>query len=175
MNIILSAHFDVARPIPFISLNEGKLNGLVDNFAGVFAAYQSHRKTNVPLYMTNFEELEFDGAIELAKHLAQDSLVIVVDTILQEDIGDKSASIANVYGIDTRSLEKHLPQVHFKHEFFEETEDETWIYGHKFGLKTLYFGVPIPGEYHSVENSITLNTIDTASEMLTKVCNLLQG
>ncbi len=81
MKIILSAHMDLARPVMWIEMDAHNLNGLVDNFAGVFASYQASRKTGTTVYYTNFEELEFDGAENLAKTLdKENTLVIVVDT-----------------------------------------------------------------------------------------------
>jgi putative aminopeptidase FrvX len=171
--IILSAHMDLARPVMSIQLNDKHLHGLVDNFAGVFAAYQASRKTGVPVHFTNYEELDFDGAQAVAKSLDADSLVIVVDTILETHTHGKAASITNAYG-----LEEYWPDmkktfasdIHFIDGLFEETEDETWIYGNKHGLKTFYFGIPIPGDYyHSTECSVSLETIDEASRVLSEV------
>ena len=39
MNVVISAHMDLARPAMFIKMDEKNLLGLVDNFAGVFASY----------------------------------------------------------------------------------------------------------------------------------------
>ncbi len=175
MNIILSAHFDLAHPVMCIRLNSEKLSGLVDNFAGVFASYQVSRKTGVPVYFTNYEELDYDGAISVAEKLDKETIVIVVDTIKESDISGKGASIANVYDLDVSGIKETLREsVHYIEGLFEETEDETWIYGHQFGLKTLYFGIPIPGEYHSVDNAILLEKIDNAAEILGKLVSYLQ-
>ena len=130
MNIILSAHFDLAHPVPFIKLEEGKIKGLVDNFAGVFAAYQAHRKTEVPLYLTNFEEnASFKGAMKVASKLdKENTLVIVVDTTKETDFPpDKQTLILNAYNFDTAILkEKFGERIHFMDGYFEQTEDETW-------------------------------------------------
>lgn len=176
MNIVLSAHFDLARPVMSIKLDSEKLSGLVDNFAGVFVAYQTSRKTGVPVYFTNYEELEYDGAIDVAKNLDKaDTLVIVIDNIKASDIHGKNVSIANVYGFDTTKLkETFQDNVHFIDGSFEETEDETWIYGNKFGLKTFYFGIPIPKEYHGTDNEVSVQTIDTATDILVNVIRFLQ-
>jgi hypothetical protein len=96
MNIVLSAHFDLAHPVMSIHLDSEKLTGLVDNFAGVFVSYQASRKTGVPVYFTNYEELDYDGTIS------------------------------------------------------------------------------VPGEYHSVDNSILLEKIDNAAEILDKLVRSLQ-
>ena len=54
--------------------------------------------------------------------------------------------------------------------FFEKTEDETWIYGNRYRLKTFYFGVPIPGTYyHSTELTVSLDTIDKVTNSLVDV------
>jgi len=178
MKIVLSTHFDLARPVMFIHMDDKKLNGLVDNFAGVFASYQASRKTGVSVYFTNYEELEFDGADAVAKKLDNDTLVIVVDTTT--DAEDKDAYIGNVYGIDTKELkEKFADLVLFKDGMYEETEDESYIYGGKYGLKTFYFGVPIPnpykdnpdtfpkpGPYHTDENKVSLDAIDKTTQVL---------
>lgn len=175
MKVIISAHMDLARPAMYIKLDEKNLLGLVDNFAGVFASYQASRKTGVPVYFTNYEELDYDGADAVAKLLDKDTLIIVVDTILEKDIATgKSGSLTNTYGIDKSDWEQlkkeFSDKIHLIDGLFEETEDETWIYGHKYGLKTFYFGVPISGAYyHSTENKVSLDIIDKATEVLTEL------
>lgn len=211
MQIVLSAHFDFAKPVPFIKLEKGKLLGLIDNFAGVFVAYQAARKTGVPLYLTNFEETGMKGARKVARNLnargmarrgeffrapsrpwqksaygvrsgldldgtsqkasrakRQDNpLVIVVDTT--RDANRFPAYIGNVYGLDiSRLREKFVKKIFFMPGYYEETEDETWVYGHEFHLPCFYFGVPIPHskDYHATDNAISLRTIDRASEVL---------
>lgn len=167
MKIALSAHFDIAKPVPFIELSNGKLKGLIDNFTGVFVAYQASRKTGVPLYLTNFEETGFKGARKVAKGLNKDALIIVVDTT--RDAGKFPAYIGNAYNFDTDPLKKKFAKdIFFMPGLFEETEDETWIYGHTFGLPTLYFGIPIPHEkdYHATDNSITLTSLNKTENVL---------
>lgn len=181
MRIIISAHFDLARPVMFINMDDKNLLGLVDNFSGVFVAYQASRKTGIPVYFTNFEELEFDGAEDVAKSLDKDTFVIVVDTTM--DAEDKSAYMGNVYGFSTDPLKKLFSdRIFFKDSMFEETEDETIIYGGKYGFKTFYFGVPIPNPnaginnpfpkpdaYHTTGNKISLESIDKASAILVEL------
>lgn len=173
MKIILSAHIDLARPVMAIKLDNKNLFGLVDNLAGVFVAYQTSRKTGIPVYFTNYEELDYDGADFVAKSLDKDTLVIVIDTILEKDINGKTASIANAYGLDqawNTLKEKFSNKIHFIDGFFEKTEDETWIYGNRYRLKTFYFGVPIPGTYyHSTELTVSLDTIDKVTNSLVDV------
>lgn len=177
MNVLISAHFDLSHPVMSIKMDDKKIDGLVDNFAGVFTAYQVSRKTGIPVYFTNFEELEFDGAIDVAKSLPKDdTLVIVIDTILEDDANGKKAVIANTYGISVEPLKEKLQEhVHFINGFFEEEEDETWIYGHEFGLKTFYFGIPIPNDYHDVNNNVALQVIDEATEILLQIISNLNN
>jgi hypothetical protein len=186
MKIVLSAHFDLARPVMSIKMDDKYLIGLVDNFAGVFVSYQASRKTGVPVYFTNFEELEFDGADDVAKSLDKDTLVIVVDTT--QDAEEKPAYIGNAYGIDTAELKEKLGDtVLFKDGMHEELEDETIIYGGKYGLKTFYYGVPMPnpnanipnpfpkpGSYHLTNNQIALDAIDKSTEILIQLIQHLQ-
>ncbi len=177
MNIVISAHFDLARPVMSIKLDSEKLEGLVDNFAGVFAAYQASRKTGTPVYFTNFEELEYDGARDLAQKLnKEETIVIVVDTIKLSDAKGYPASIANVYGLDVSGMkDKFKDKIDFIDSPFEPTEDETYIYGKIYGFKTLYFGVPISGDdYHAVDNHVTVKSIDESAEILTEVINWLK-
>jgi len=187
MKIVLSAHFDLARPVMFIHMDDKNLNGLVDNFAGMFSAYQASRKTGVPVYFTNYEELEFDGADTVAKNLDKHTLIIVVDTTI--DAEDKDAYIGNAYGIDTRELkEKFADKVLFKDGMYEETQDESYIYGEKYGMKTFYFGVPIPdpyrdnpdvfpkpGPYHTDENKVSLHAIDKTTQILIDLITYFQN
>jgi hypothetical protein len=53
MNIVISAHFDLARPVMSIKMDNEKLLGLVDNFAGLFVAYQVSHKIGTTVYYTN--------------------------------------------------------------------------------------------------------------------------
>ncbi len=178
MKIILSAHFDLARPVMSIKMDDKSLLGLVDNFAGVFASYQASRKTGVPVHFTNYEELDYDGADAVAKSLDRDTLVFVVDTILERDIKGKSASITNAYGLEKywdEMKEKFMKDIHFIDGLFEQTEDETWIYGHKYKLKTFYLGVPIPGDYyHSTELKVDLKTIDKITDIIVDLIKYFQ-
>jgi len=181
VRIVISAHFDIARPVMSIKMDNENLMGLVDNFAGVFVAYQTSRKTGTPVYFTNYEELEFDGAEDVAKSLDRDTLVIVVDATM--DAENKTAYLGNAYGFSTEPLKKDFSdKITFKDGMFEETEDETIIYGGKYGLKTFYFGVPIPdpnagienpfpkpGAYHTTDNKVSLDAIDKASDVLTEL------
>ncbi len=170
MKIVLSAHFDIARPVPFIELSGGKLRGLIDNFAGVFVAYEATKKTGIPLYLTNFEETGFKGAHEVAKKLKKDTLVIVVDTT--RDAKDKDGYIGNVYNFDIKPLQKKFTKnIFFMPGFYEETEDETWVYGHECGLPCFYFGVPIPHnkDYHATNNTVTTTAIDKIANILINI------
>lgn len=178
MKVVLSAHFDLARPAMFIYMDDKRLNGLVDNFAGVFVAYQASRKTNTPVYFTNYEELEFDGADAATNFIDKETLVIVVDTTI--DAEGKEAYMGNAYGFDTEELKKKFfNRILFKDGMYEETEDESYIYGKKYGFKTFYFGVPIPnpfkdkenvfpkpGPYHTDNNKVELSAIDKATSVL---------
>jgi putative aminopeptidase FrvX len=170
MEVILSAHMDIARPVMSIKMDDKNLVGLVDNFAGVFASYQASRKTGVSVHFTNYEELDYDGADAVAKSLDKDTIVFVVDTILERDIKGKSTSITNAYGLEpywNEMKEKFGDNIHFIDGLFEQAEDETWIYGHKYKLKTFYLGVPIPGDYyHSTELTVTLKTIDEITNII---------
>jgi hypothetical protein len=177
MNIVISAHFDLARPVMSIKLDNEQLSGLVDNFAGVFTAYQASRKTGSTVYFTNYEELEYDGANDVAQKLnKEDTIVIVVDTIRLSDSKGFPASIANVYDLDLSGLKEQLKnRVDFVDHPFEPTEDETWMYGKKYGFKTFYFGVPISGDnYHATDNHATTKAIDEASSILTETINWLK-
>lgn len=178
MKIVLSAHIDLARPVMSIKLDDKNLLGLVDNFAGIFVAYQTSRKTGVSVYLTNYEELDYDGADNVAKSLDKETLVIVIDAILEKDINDKIASITNAYGLnqawDTLK-ERFSSKIHFIDGFFEKTEDETWIYGNRYKLKTFYFGVPIPGTYyHSTDLTVSIEEIDKATDCLVDVIEWLR-
>lgn len=178
MNIIISAHMDLARPVMSIKMDDKNLLGLVDNFAGLFASYQASRKTGTTVHFTNYEELDFDGADAVAKSLDKDILVFVVDTILEKDIEGKSASITNAYGLEpywNELKEKFSNKIHFIDGLFEEKEDETWIYGNRYKLKTFYFGVPIPGDYyHSTELTVNLETIDKTTNLLIELIRYFQ-
>lgn len=179
MKIVLSAHMDLARPVMSIKMDDKNLLGLVDNFAGVFASYQASRKTGVQVHFTNYEELDYDGADAVAKSLNKDTLVFVIDTILEKDIMGKSASITNSYGLEQywgEMKEKFGNNIHFIDGLFEQTEDETWIYGHKYKLKTFYLGVPIPGDYyHSTELTVSLKTIDSVTSIIVDLIKYFQS
>lgn len=175
MKIILSAHFDLNKPVKYIRLDNKKMYGLVDNFAGVFAAYEASRKTGVELYLTNFEEVNLAGAIKVAKDIKkqEDIIVIVVDTCL--DAKDKKAYIGNAYYLDTQPLkEKFKEDILFKDGFYEPTEDETAAYGWDLKIPCLFFGIPITGGYHITNNEVKLTTIDEATKTLIEVITWIQ-
>lgn len=174
MEVVISTHFDLAHPVMFIKLDQVKLSGLVDNFAGIFTAYAASRKTQAPLYLTNYEEIDYDGAIEVAKELDKNMVVIVVDTVT--NIQNHDAFIGNVYNLNVKPFVEKFPErVSFKEGYFEETEDETFIYGKKNGFKTLYFGVPIPNGYHDVDNFVAIEQIDRSTAVLIDLINWLQN
>jgi len=177
MDIVISAHFDLARPVMSIKMDNQKLLGLVDNFAGLFVAYQVSRQTGKTVYYTNYEELECDGAISVAKLLDNSTtFVIVIDTILERDIKGKAISITNAYGFDTKPLKKAFrDKVYFIDGYFEETDDETYIYGRKYKFRTFYLGIPIPKDYHVTDNSVLLSKIDRATEITVEVVQWLEN
>lgn len=49
MKIVLSAHFDIAHPVPFIKLSSGNMKGLIDNFAGVLVAWEANKENRYPV------------------------------------------------------------------------------------------------------------------------------
>ena len=162
---------DLARPVMSIRMDGKSLLGLIDNFAGVFASYQASRKTGIPVEYTNFEELEFDGAESIAKGLDKETLVIVVDTTTESSNG-REGYIGNIYGINTEELIKKFGhRIRISKNYFEPTEDETIIYGKKYGFKTFYYGIPIRPNYHDSNNSIALEEIDKASNALVDIIN----
>ncbi|MBU3979162.1 hypothetical protein KJ980_01970 [Patescibacteria group bacterium] len=109
----------------------------------------------------------------------KNTIVFVVDTILEKDIKGKSASITNAYGLEpywNEMKEKFGDNIHFMNGLFEQTEDETWIYGHKYKLKTFYLGVPIPGDYyHSTELKVNLKTIDRTTDIIVDLIKYFQS
>ncbi len=174
MKIIISAHFDLAKPVKYIKLDKQGMTGLIDNFAGVFAAYKASRETGVDLYLTNFEEVNLGGAIEVAKDIKKEkAIVIVVDTCTDE-VGNKKAYIGNAYNFSTDLLKKKFAKsIYFRDGYFEPTEDETAIYGWDDKLPCFFFGVPINGNYHDVDNKISHKTIEEASDTLIQVIKYL--
>lgn len=169
MKIVLSAHFDLKHPVPFIKV-DNNLSGLLDNFSGVFVAYQVSRATGAPLYLTNFEETTSEGAKAVANLLdPANTLIIVVDTKTEVSL---SAYFGNVYGFDTAELKKKFSdRIEFRDGFFEEKEDETAIYGAEYGFKTFYFGVPTPGDYHDTDNIMPIGQIDKTADTLIALIN----
>jgi hypothetical protein len=169
---------DLARPVMSIKMDDKHLLGLVDNFAGLFAAYQASRKTGVTVHFTNYEELDFDGADAVGKALDKETLVFVVDTILERDTQGKAALLTNSYGLASywnELKEKFSEKIHFIDGLFEHEQDETWIYGDRYKLKTFYLGVPMPGDYyHSTEAAVSLETIDTSTEIIVDLVNFFK-
>lgn len=158
-----------------IRLSSEGLAGLVDNFAGMFVSYAVSRKSNTPVYFTNFEETTFDGAISVASGLPSDTLVIVVDTVKDSDAFGKAGVIGNNYLLNTVDLKKKFSdQIYFYDEPFEPDMDETWVYGHRFHLPAFYFGIPIPGEYHDVDNRVGIETLDRSALLLERVITTLR-
>lgn len=175
MKIILSAHIDLARPVMSIKMNDKNLLGLVDNLAGVFTSYQASRKTGVTVYYTNFEELEYDGAEAVAQSLDKENTLVITVDVTTESANGKEGYIGNLYGINVEELKKVFGnRVRIREDYFEATEDETIIYGKKYGFKTFYFGINIQLNYHDINNSIALSEIDKASILLIDLINWYQ-
>lgn len=174
-NIVLSAHFDLSSDVPFMLFDSDGLHGLVDNFAGVFCSYEASRKTNTPLYLTNFEEVNLGGAEAVAKTLkGTDTLVIVVDTCT--DAQDKGGYIGNAYNFSVDSLKgKFKDDIFFMDGLYEADMDETAIYGEDYHFPTFFYGVPIQNGYHDIDNHIKTTTIDMASQLLIEVIRHLQN
>lgn len=151
------------------------MSGLIDNFAGVFAAYKAAKETGIPLYLTNFEEVNLGGANQVAKdNKDKDSLMIVVDTCT--DAQDKKAYIGNAYYVDTRPLKEEFEkEIFFMDGFYEPKEDETAAYGWDSQYPTFFFGIPMNGQYHDLNNKLSLKSIDEATEVLIKVINWIKS
>lgn len=165
---------DLAHPVMSIKMDQTKLLGLVDNFAGVFASYQASRQTGVTVEFTNFEELEFDGADAVARSLDKDTLVIVVDTTT-EALEGKEGYIGNLYGVDVEALKgKFGNRIRIREDYFEATEDETIVFGKRHGFKTFYYGIHIRANYHDIDNEITLGEIDKATKALVDIIQWYQ-
>ena len=175
MKVVISTHFDIAHPVMFIKMGENKLNGLVDNFAGVFTSYTAGRNKNIPVYFTNYEELDYDGAIDVATKIDKETFVIVVDTVKETDLHGETASIANIYNFDINLIKQKLSgKVYYFDTPFEPKEDETFIYGQRFHFKTLYFGIPTPGDYHDINNYCSLEKIDAATKLLEELIEIIK-
>src|SRR5688500_5379027 len=106
MKIVLSAHFDLAKPVKYIKLDKLNMTGLIDNFAGVFAAYKASRETGAELYLTNFEEKNLGGAVEVAKNIKKEKVIVIVVDTCTDKIGTKKAYIGNAYNFSMDSLKK---------------------------------------------------------------------
>jgi hypothetical protein len=175
MKVIISSHFDLAKPVKYIKSDRSGITGLIDNFAGVFVAYKASRETGVDLYLTNFEEKNLGGAITVAKNIKKEKAVVIVVDTCTDDVGDKKAYIGNVYNFSVDPLKKKFAKdIYFRDGYFEPTEDETAIYGWDNKIPCFFFGVPIDGNYHDVDNKISNKKIDEVSSLLTEVINFIQ-
>lgn len=175
MKVIISSHFDLAKPVKYIKLDKLNMTGLIDNFAGLFAAYKASRETGVELYLTNFEEKNLGGAIAVAKKIKKEKAVVIVVDACTDKVGDKKAYIGNVYNFSIDSLKKKFAKdIYFRDGYFEPTEDETAIYGWDNKIPCFFFGIPISGNYHDVDNKISNKRIDEVSSLLTEVINFIQ-
>jgi hypothetical protein len=175
MKGIISSHFDIAKPVKFIKVDKEGMTGIVDNFAGVFAAYKASRKTGVELYLTNFEEKNLGGASAVSKIIKKEKAVVIVVDVCTDDVKGKKAYIGNAYNFPTEGLKKKFGKdIFFRDGYFEPTEDETAIYGWEDKMTSFFFGLPIKGKYHDTDNKISNKVIDEASDLLIKVINHIQ-
>lgn len=175
MKVIISAHFDLAKPVKYIKLDKENMTGLIDNFPGVFAAYKALRETGADLYLTNFEEKNLGGAIAVAKEIKKEKAVVIVVDVCTDKVGTKKAYIGNAYNFTTTPLKKKFAkEIYFRDGYFEPTEDETAIYGWDSKLPCFFFGIPINGDYHDTDNQISNKNIDAATSILIKVISYIQ-
>jgi len=176
MKVILSAHFDLAKPVKYIKSDKNEMTGLIDNMPGVFAAYKASRETGVDLYLTNFEEKNLGGAIAVAKDIKKEKAVVIVVDVCTDKVGTKKAYIGNAYNFPTDSLKKKFgKEIFFRDGYFEPTEDETAIYGWDNKMPSFFFGIPINGNYHDTDNKISHKTIDEVESILVKVVNFIKN
>ena len=163
MKVILSAHFDLAKPVKYVKSDKNSMVGLIDNMPGVFAAYKASRETGADLYLTNFEEKNLGGAIAVAKNIKKEKAVVIVVDVCTDKVGTKKAYIGNAYNFQTDSLKKKFgKEIFFRDGYFEPTEDETAIYGWDSKMPCFFFGIPIKGDYHDTDNQISNKDIDQA-------------
>jgi hypothetical protein len=174
MKVIISSHFDIAKPVKYVKVDKQGITGLVDNFPGVFAAYKASRQTGAELYLTNFEEKNLGGAIAVAKNIKKEKAVVIVVDVCTDEVGKKKAYIGNVYNFPIERLKKKFGrEIFFRDGYFEPTEDETAIYGWDNKFPSFFFGLPIKGDYHDTDNKISNKDIDEATTILVKVINFI--
>jgi hypothetical protein len=175
MKVIISSHFDLAKPVKYIKSDKLGMTGLIDNFPGVFAAYRASRETGVDLYLTNFEEKNLGGAIAVTKKIKNEKVLVIVVDVCTDKVGNKKAYIGNVYNFSIESLKKKFArEIFFRDGYFEPTEDETAIYGWDNKIPCFFFGIPISGGYHDTDNKISNKNIDEATSILVKIINTVK-
>lgn len=174
MKVILSSHFDIAKPVKYVKVDKQGIVGLVDNFPGIFAAYKASRETGADLYLTNFEEKNLGGAVAVSKKIKKEKAVVIVVDVCTDDTKGKKAYIGNVYNFPIDKLKKEFGKdIFFRDGYFEPTEDETAIYGWDCKLPSFFFGLPIKGDYHDTDNTISNKDIDAFTSLLIKVINFI--
>lgn len=176
--IFISAHSDTNFKKVRLNIDGECYNGYLDNYIGVYAVMKAYFSGEISfeyvrLELTYGEEVDMEGARQVAKDVTSNDLVIVVDVTATPT--DKDFVIEKC---KSKKVKKFLDDIlgDFKYDLYEgcpdpvSNVDEVEVYKHK--TKNYFFlGLPcFGGDYNSVEVKCRIKSVDEVSRALIKIC-----
>jgi hypothetical protein len=155
MNIIVSCHLDTVFKDPHAHFKDGILKGSCDNIAGVLAmALLMHNAPNIPVELTEDEEMYMDGCRQLAKVASQtDDLFIVIDVCDRPRRWVKTINftVENIHRIQWKHIRAALKPLAKQYRLRPQGEEsEAWVY-RDLGFPVLEVCVPVNNGIHNLE------------------------
>ena len=176
--IIISAHSDTNFKNISLRIENDSYVGYLDNYAGVYSALKAYFSGEIDFHyvrleLTYGEETDFAGAIEVAKDIQPDDLVIVLDvtaTPTEKDFVIEKCKSDEVEGFLKDTLQD------FSYDLYKDCPDpvssidEVEVYKEK---TEHYFFLGLPcygGDYNHVDVKCKIRSVDQVAKALIEIC-----
>lgn len=176
--IFISAHSDTNYKHVKLTKDDTNYIGHLDNYVGVFSVMQAYfsgklDSEHVRVELTYGEETDFEGAIEVAKEVKHDDLLIVVDVTATPT--DKDFVIEKC---KSPAVQKYLKDVlkNFDYDLYTDcpdpvsTIDEVEIYKDKTNF-CFFLGLPCEGGDYNVDAvKCKIKSVEETSKAIIEIC-----
>lgn len=188
--ILLCAHSDQIKNGLTLSYKNGKLKGLLDNFAGILVLYSAifddpslielEKKGQIGIFHNTGEEF---GLLNNPPKVSRNDIVICVDVWCMDKKYDYS--LDNIYGFSKKEISNLKESLNWeRHSVLfrkftnnQDEADESWLW-RKNVSRCLTFSVPIEvknNEWHGDDATISIERIIKCRQGLKRlICYLLQ-
>jgi len=176
--IFISAHSDTNFKKVRLNIDGECYKGYLDNYIGVYAVMKAYFSGSISfeyvrLELTYGEEVNMEGAKQVAKEVTSNDLVIVVDVT-----ATKTNKDFVIEKCKSKKVNKFLEDIliDFNYDLYEgcpdpvSNVDEVEVYKHK--TKNYFFlGLPCTGgDYNLFEVKCKIKSIDEVARALIKIC-----